>query len=122
VVADYNSISGQAEDISYASGICKEKLGLKGKAIAVAAGHLEYGLAAALLDSQAAADRGETHHGTLVVSDIQRIDFILEKVNMVEHLLDVCPLGRTDFAGYHEFARFKNFPETRRHSSSFMQS
>jgi len=40
VVANYNSISSQAEDISYASGVCEEKLGLKGKAITVAASHL----------------------------------------------------------------------------------
>jgi hypothetical protein len=92
----------------------------RAKAITVAAGHLQYGLATLLLDGQTAANGGKTHYGTLVVSNVQRIDFILEKVNMVEHLRDVCPLGRTNFAGYHKFARFKNFPKTRPHSSSFM--
>jgi hypothetical protein len=120
MVAHDNSISSETEDISYASGVCEEKLGLKGKAITVSASHLQYRLATSFLDGQTATNGGKAHYGTLVVSDIQRVYFVLEKVNMVEHLLNVRPLGGTDFAGYHEFIRFENFPKTRCHSSSFM--
>jgi hypothetical protein len=120
MVANYNSISSQAEYISYAPGICEEKLSLKSKAITVAASHLQYRLATLLPNGQAATNGGETHYRTLVVSNVQRIYPIPEKLNMMEHLLNVCPLWWTDFAGYHKLVRIKDFPETRCHSSSFM--
>jgi len=122
VVANRDSISSQAQDISYAPGVGNQKLGLEGKPIAVTTSHLQYWVATSLFDSKAATKGRKAHHRTLVISDIQRSHLVFEKVNVMQHLFNVCPLGRTDLTGHHEVARIKDFSKGWCHFPSFTQT
>jgi hypothetical protein len=104
VIANYNRVTSQAEDISYALGICQEKVSLEGNSIAIATRHLQYRFATSFFDDLAPTKRRKVHHRTLMVCNIQRVHLIFEKVNMMEQLLDICSFGWTNLAGYYELA------------------
>jgi hypothetical protein len=122
VVANRDGISSQAQDIPYTPGVGNQKLGLEGKPIAVTTSHLQYRVATSLFDSKAATKGRKAHHRTLVIGNIQRSHLVFEKVNVVQHLLNVCPLGWTDLAGYHKVAGIKDFSKGWCHFPSFAQT
>jgi hypothetical protein len=107
-----DSVTGQAKNIYYPPGVCQKKLGLESQTVTVTAGHLQNRFATSLLNSQAATNRWESHYRALVVSDIKPIHLILEQVDVVQHLFQICPLWWCDLASNDKLAGIKRISET----------
>jgi len=111
MVACQYGVAGKTKDIPYPSGICQHKLSLESQAVTVAAGHLQNRLTTLLLNSEAATKGRESHYRTLVVSNIQCIYLVLEKLNVVNHLFKVRSLRWSNLTGNYKLARVKGISE-----------
>ncbi len=104
VVAHHRVVAGEAEDVGDAHERRRQQVGLQAQTVAVAAGGLEDGVAAAADDLAGDRERAQAHDRALVVGDVQAVDLVLEQVDVVQHALDIGALRRADLAGDDEVA------------------
>ena len=75
----------------------------------VPARHLQDRLPAMFLDNDCSCYRRVAHYRTLIISDVESINLILEQINMMDHSLKVSAFRRADLRGHYEFTRIENF-------------
>ena len=107
VIAHAGVIAGEAQDARDPQERRRKQVRLQGQAVAVAAGHLEDGVAAPGDDLVADGERAQAHDRALVVGDVEAVDLVLEEIDVVEHRADVGALGRADLAGDDEPAALR---------------
>ena len=74
VIAHHRVVAGEAEDVGDAQERGRQQVGLQAQAVAVAAGGLEDGVAAAAHDLAGHRQGAQAHDRALVVGDVQAVD------------------------------------------------
>ncbi len=97
-------VAGEAEDIMYPQNVSAEQFRFQSHTVAVPTGELENSLCPPFLCQVAHRERGYPHHRALVVGGVYSVNPILQKVNMMEHFLDIGALRRTYLTGDHEIS------------------
>ena len=73
MVSEVRVVAGQAEHGVDAVGVGADDVALHGQAVTVSCNHLEEGIEPHLFDDDARGQAGHSHHGRLVVGDVDRI-------------------------------------------------
>ena len=108
-VAQLGVVAGEAENVVNAQHGGAQQVGLQRNAVAVAAGQLENGVQARILQHLAGGKAAQTHDGGLVVGYVDEVDAGEVLLSLFDHAVDVDSLGRTNLGRNYKFPVLKQF-------------
>ena len=104
MIAELTVVAGKTQHIADAVGVSAQDIRLHGQAVAVAADHLKVGFNSFLDQNDAGGPAGHSHHGGLIVGDIDRIYIAFEKRRLFSDFFAV-GAGISVYEGVHQLLR-----------------
>ena len=107
MVAQLGVVAGEAEQVLNAQGGGAQQVRLQGDAVTVAAGHLEDGGEAGVLQDLAGGHGAQTHDGGLVIGHVDGGNLLQVGLGFLHQVLQMDALGGADFRRNYKFTTFK---------------
>ena len=118
MVAQLRVVAGEAQNVVDAEHSGAQKVGLERDAVAVAAGQLEDGGKACVLEDLAGGKTAQTHDGRLVIGDVDIVHAGEIFLRLFYQAVDMNSLGGADLSGNYKFSVLKQFRNS--HNSSLL--